>query len=598
MKKYISIGIIIILFCAFAIFIYCKNTYTPVLNLINPVSIQVDMNNNGIINDNETFCIPDLESFSLEQKEHAPDFAKEYNLSVKDIISLGYMADNYASGLLISKPVKVKLTGNKTPECRFAEIYINDEKYSDLLVKSGYAARNGDYSKEKFQENIKLAQNLKLAIYNIKSGKYHTTDCKYGLLSSDYSIIPEGQLPKDATPCKFCHVERKSPKAAKSHANIVTQQKLQISNGDIKLILQDFTQKLKPDRDCDTVSCLALLDEINNAKNSIDIAVYGMDVIPKIYNALQNAKQRDVKIRIVYDKSSSSETDYYTETEKILLLADEYNSDYIADKPAYTNKLMHNKFLIFDNKKVLTGSMNISATGLSDYNANAVVIINSEDIAKLYTAEFEQMLSGKFHELKVKPDLPDKFMLGDTKISVYFSPYDKISEKIIPHIANAREYIYIPAFLITHKGLADALMQAKQKNVDVKIIIDANSVTTRNTKHEQLRRSNIPLKTENYAGKMHSKSIIIDDKYIITGSMNFSNSGETKNDENILIIENPEFAKEYKSYFMYLWTKIPDIYLTRNAKAEGKDSIGSCYDGIDNDFDGYIDGNDPGCKFQ
>ena len=77
--------------------------------------------------------------------------------------------------------------------------------------------------------------------------------------------------------------------------------------------------------------------------------------------------------------------------------------------------------------------------------------------------------------------------------------------------------------------------------------------------------------------------------------MNFSNSGENKNDENCLIIESPEIARFYRNYFIYLWSKIPDKWLKYNANAEGYDSIGSCSDGIDNDFDGYIDNEDTGC---
>ena len=69
------------------------------------------------------------------------------------------------------------------------------------------------------------------------------------------------------------------------------------------------------------------------------------------------------------------------------------------------------------------------------------------------------------------------------------------------------------------------------------MIIDANSVNTRNSKHKLLRSNGIPLKAENYAGKLHSKSIVIDDKYLIIGSMNFSNTGENKNDENMLVFD-------------------------------------------------------------
>ena len=62
--------------------------------------------------------------------------------------------------------------------------------------------------------------------------------------------------------------------------------------------------------------------------------------------------------------------------------------------------LMHNKFVVFDNKTVYTGSMNFSPTGTSAYDVNNVVIINSKNIAELYTKEFEQMLDGKFHTKK------------------------------------------------------------------------------------------------------------------------------------------------------------------------------------------------------
>lgn len=598
MKKYAAVAIIIILFLFFAIFNICKRSYTPVFKVINPYTFQVDLNNNGVINDNETICLPDFEAFSLSFMENAPDFSDKLNLDSKTVITLGYLADNFSNSYLLSKPVKVKFNGQKSKDCRFADVYLADKSYSDILLESGYAAKSGKFNEAKLKENISASKNIKLVIYNIKSNKYHELDCKYGLISSDYSVIPEKQLPKDAKPCKFCHVE-KIKKSSKSNDAPVKKLKAPeevFTEGNISLLINDFTKVLRPNRNCDSEACIALLKSINSANNSIDIAVYGMDVIPKIYDALLRAKSRGVKIRIVYDKSSSPELDYYNETENIVKLADESATDYVPEKASYTNQLMHNKFFIFDNKVVMTGSMNISNTGISGYNANAVLFIDSPEIAELYTYEFEQMLSGKFHQLKTKSSLSNTFNMGNTKLQIYFSPYDKVSDKIIPIFNDAKSYIYLPVFLITHNGISDALISAKRRGVDVKIIIDANSTSTRNTKYKILRDAGIPLKTENYAGKLHSKSIIIDDKYVITGSMNLSNSGENKNDENTLIIENSKFAKEYKEYFLYLWDKIPDIYLFKNARAEGKESIGACSDGIDNDFDGFVDSADPGCR--
>jgi len=257
---------------------------------------------------------------------------------------------------------------------------------------------------------------------------------------------------------------------------------------------------------------------------------------------------------------------------------------------------MHNKFIIFDNKTVFTGSMNISPTGLSDYDVNSIAIIKSEQIANIYKNEFEQMLNGRFHKLKQCSKMPNKFTLNNSKVEVYFSPQDKPSIRIIQLIQNAQKYIYIPTFLITHKNITEELINAKLRGVDVRVIIDANSTSTKNTKHAILRENKILLKTENYAGKVHSKTMIIDDEILVLGSMNFSNSGDNKNDENVLIIKNPKLAKAHKDFFLYLWTLIPNKYLKTNPKAESYESIGACSDGVDNNFNGEIDNQDAYCK--
>ena len=53
----------------------------------------------------------------------------------------------------------------------------------------------------------------------------------------------------------------------------------------------------------------------------------------------------------------------------------------------------------------------------------------------------------------------------------------------------------------------------------------------------------------NLIGLMHHKVIIIDQKVVITGSYNFTESTETVNDENVVIIFSPEIAKKYLEEF-------------------------------------------------
>ena len=208
------------------------------------------------------------------------------------------------------------------------------------------------------------------------------------------------------------------------------------------------------------------------------------------------------------------------------------------------------------------------------------------------------MYSGRFHQHKT-PTPNNLNIIGASKIRVYFSPQDKIiTNAIIPLLNDAKRYIYIPVFVITHKEFNQALINAKNRGVEIKIIVDATSAGSTYSSVKNLRANKIPVKAENRAGKMHMKSIIIDDKYVITGSMNFTKSGESYNDENVLVIENPAMAKAFKSKFLYFWQTIPDKWLYKNPGAESFNSINSCFDGIDNDFDGKIDMLDDSCNYK
>ena len=291
---------------------------------------------------------------------------------------------------------------------------------------------------------------------------------------------------------------------------------------------------------------------------------------------------------MVYDVDAKNQN-IYPDTFKFVSLITSSKSDGgLKD----SNATMHNKFYIFDNKAVITGSANLSHTDMSGFNSNNIIVINSPDVAKIYKTEFEQMFNGNFHSAKI-PTANNKA----NNMQIYFSPQDKsISSAVLPIIENAKDYIYIPIFVITENRVVEALIKAKQRGVDIRLISDALNASSKYSKIKVLRANGIPVKIENYAGKMHSKTMIADDKYSIIGSMNFSKSGETKNDENTIVLENAEAAKYLKRFFLYQWDRIPDKWLNGYPRAEGWESVGSCSDGIDNDYDGLIDALDTGCQ--
>ena len=443
---------------------------------------------------------------------------------------------------------------------------------TNLVIKNkfkntAYGIENGNiYNKAAFNKMINSVRKGNYVIYDLD--KEIAYPVSKSINSKNFVIIRKNHL-------KF----KEAPKPEKIF------KKNYFEDGNIKIILSDFTTKLKPDRSCDTNLCKEILDNINNSKSSIDIAIYGYSSVPEIEKAIKSAIKRGVKVRLVYDDDGRGEN-IYPDTGKIATLIKNKMSDKNSKEAKYT---MHNKFYIFDKKTVITGSANLSHTDMSGFNTNSVIVINSQRVAEIYTQEFEEMFAGKFHSTKLS---------HENSHHIYFSPQDKgLKKAIIPIIKNAKDYIYIPAFVITENQFTEELINAKKRGIDVKIIVDALNASTKHSKHKDLRGSGIQVKAENWAGKMHSKSIIVDDRFVIIGSMNFSNSGENRNDENFVILENPKAAKFYKEFFLYQWAKIPDKWLRHTPRAEGKESIGSCEDGIDNNYDGYTDKDDEACKF-
>ena len=597
--KNFSIVLIILMLITFTIYIYYSKTTVKVLRVYNPSSIAIDINRNGRVDVNEKFTVNGVETLTSLQSDYQRDLAKSLGIDEEIALGIGYYAEKYAQSILLDKNVKYKILPDGTINISFEA-----KNYNKIMQMSAFAIKDKKaINKKKFNEQASLVKKVKLRIYNNKSNKYHHIDCKYGQMAHDSVILPINSIPKDAKPCKYCSDKSYKNKIAKSikqkptnayEVKVISEakpQKFTISNGKIKLILTDFTTHFTVDTKCTSEYCTELLKNINNSKHSIDMALYGYADIPDVTNAIRNAIQRGVNVRMVYDVDKDN-GNYYNDTFKIAKMISESKNDSIYKKSKY----MHNKFWIFDENVVITGSANACGTDFSEFNANSILIIQSPEVAQIYKKEFEQMYDEKFHDKKEIIENKENILLGESIASIYFSPIDNIiTDKLIPFIENAHHYVYMPIFVLTHKKLTSALIDAKKRGVDVKIILDATGAGNTYSTHEELRKNGIPIKVENYAGKMHSKSIIIDDEFLVAGSMNFSKNGESANDENCIVIENPYLTKYYKTFFNYIWNKIPDIWLTKNPPAESHYSIGSCYDGIDNNFDGKIDNEDVGC---
>jgi len=104
-------------------------------------------------------------------------------------------------------------------------------------------------------------------------------------------------------------------------------------------------------------------------------------------------------------------------------------------------------------------------------------------------------------------------------------------------------------YFFTHPKIANELMLKRAEGIDVKGIIEKSTTGNKYSKHEMLAANGVDVKLESTSALLHHKVFIIDKRIVITGSMNPTESGIGRNDENVLIVYNEDFAMRYLDEF-------------------------------------------------
>lgn len=136
-------------------------------------------------------------------------------------------------------------------------------------------------------------------------------------------------------------------------------------------------------------------------------------------------------------------------------------------------------------------------------------------------------------------------------LDVAFSPWDDVESMILNAVGMARRQVLVQAYIFTSKPLTAALIAARRRGVDVRVLVDAGQMTR--TGHDRIvamQEAGIQIREETKYKNAHNKVIVIDpagaDATVITGSYNFTWTAQHKNAENILIArKNPPLAAKY-----------------------------------------------------
>jgi phosphatidylserine/phosphatidylglycerophosphate/cardiolipin synthase-like enzyme len=286
----------------------------------------------------------------------------------------------------------------------------------------------------------------------------------------------------------------------------------------------------------------AVATSFASAQKTIDLAMYEFD-LPALSEALTAAAQRGVRVRLVTDTDSLGEQPIKDLIAAGVPVVDDQRS-----------AIMHDKFAVIDGAIVWTGSMNFTAND-AYRNNNNFMEIPSTRLAQNYTAEFEEMFAQReFGPGSHAPTPNPTLTVNGTFIENYFSPDDGVAAHILDALNSAKSSVYFMAFSFTRTDFADALIQRAKDGVTVQGVFETRQIAAGgDAAWNALTAAGLDVRQDGNKYNLHSKVFIIDQQIVVMGSYNFSRSAEESNDENVLILHNPEIAAAYYAEWQKVW---------------------------------------------
>ncbi len=319
-----------------------------------------------------------------------------------------------------------------------------------------------------------------------------------------------------------------------------------------------------------------MVDLIDGADASIELAVMGFSHT-EIIDAFLRAHERGVDVKMVGDAGHFYNRGYQAFLDRRIPMS-----------TGNLQHIMHDKFMVVDDRFVFCGTANWSTTDM-EHNSNNFVFIDHPQIAAQFKAEHAQMYEGRYGNRKDELDQLRTWQVGDTEVEVWFSPNEDAMGRMLELVDGAQDSVQFTIFAFTKDQVGSAFIRkqaefaqkdaAEGVSTDAPLeqrrriqgVIDKSQLHSNGQYHEvyRLLGAGIPMRLDGNdnsqqpgdyqagGGRLHSKTMLIDiegeEPTVITGSFNWSASATVSNDEYLMVMRGGRVAAAYAEYFDTLW---------------------------------------------
>jgi phosphatidylserine/phosphatidylglycerophosphate/cardiolipin synthase-like enzyme len=148
------------------------------------------------------------------------------------------------------------------------------------------------------------------------------------------------------------------------------------------------------------------------------------------------------------------------------------------------------------------------------------------------------------------------YTIQPAQYSVYFPMIGQDPAPTLINLYNsANNTIDVAIYSITNMKIVEALENAKQRGIKIRIIGDRIESKDKymSVALARLSAQGIPVLINSHAGLMHLKVSIIDKSFATTGSYNYTLSASQTNDEMFMVCTEPMFINLCQEQFDRMW---------------------------------------------
>ena len=130
-------------------------------------------------------------------------------------------------------------------------------------------------------------------------------------------------------------------------------------------------------------------------------------------------------------------------------------------------------------------------------------------------------------------------------INICFTPPKGCGSLVARELQKAKKTIYVQAYGLTSYAIINQLIDAANRGVKVKALLDSSNFSETRSVVQDLRNAGVEVIKDKIHGIAHNKVIIIDGHKVLTGSFNFTEAADKRNAENLMLIDDPYVAHQY-----------------------------------------------------